>query len=152
MTGSRDLNGCVTIPRNSLSLLISIQGIVTFNAVISVLAKTAKACLAGPLAEALSQLKWHWFWDRATPKPINDFSTYDAASRGPRGALAMLGKKRLWCANAVAQPMASIVLLTSSGTYPHSERFSSYLQSQPNPSSSKCRHTLLAYMLQRSQL
>lgn len=60
----------------------------TINGVISVLAVVAKASMILPIAEAISQLKWHWYWGRC--RPIMDFQVFDAASRGPWGCIQML--------------------------------------------------------------
>ena len=60
----------------------------TINGVISILAVVAKASMILPIAEAISQLKWHWYWGRQ--RPIMDFQVFDAASRGPWGCVQML--------------------------------------------------------------
>lgn len=60
----------------------------TINGVISILAVVAKASMILPIAEAISQLKWHWYWGR--PRPIMDFQVFDAASRGPWGCIQLL--------------------------------------------------------------
>lgn len=54
----------------------------TINGVISVLAGIAKASMILPIAESISQLKWHWFW-RGRMRPAMDFEYFDVASRGP---------------------------------------------------------------------
>ena len=66
----------------------------TMNGVISILAVVSKSSLILPLAEALSQLKWCWFWNR--DRPVMDFDRFDLASRGPWGSLTMLLHIRLW--------------------------------------------------------
>ena len=53
----------------------------TVNGLISVLAVVAKASMILPIAEAISQLKWHWYWSRE--RPVLDFERFDSASRGP---------------------------------------------------------------------
>lgn len=60
----------------------------TINGVISVLAVVAKASMILPIAEAISQLKWNWCWQRR--RPIMDFQVLDAASRGPWGCIQLL--------------------------------------------------------------
>ncbi|KAK4545223.1 hypothetical protein LTR36_003402 [Oleoguttula mirabilis] len=71
----------------------------TINGAISILAVLAKSSLVLPVAEALSQLKWCWFWDRQ--RPVMDFHRYDSASRGPWGSLTMLFSARLWSVGAL---------------------------------------------------
>jgi len=53
----------------------------TFNGVISTLAVLAKSSMILPVAEALGQLKWCWFWTKK--RRIMDFEQFDRASRGP---------------------------------------------------------------------
>jgi hypothetical protein len=60
----------------------------TINAYISVLAAFAKAAMILPVSEAIGQLKWVWFKKEAK---LKDFFTFDLASRGPWGSLALLG-------------------------------------------------------------
>lgn len=65
---------------------------VTLNSIISVLSGLSKAALLLPTAEALGQLKWSWFW-RDTKK-VEDFETFDEASRGPWGSFKLLWKTK----------------------------------------------------------
>lgn len=69
---------------------------VTLNTVIGYLAQIAQVCLAAPLGNAISQLKWTWYWNETKPRGINDFQLYDAASRGPLGSVSMLPKLFRW--------------------------------------------------------
>lgn len=64
---------------------------VTLNAYISVFAAVAKAALILPVSEAIGQLKWLWFKEEAN---LYDFYTFDGASRGPWGALMLLGRTK----------------------------------------------------------
>ncbi|KAF2723535.1 hypothetical protein K431DRAFT_344753 [Polychaeton citri CBS 116435] len=74
----------------------------TLNCVVSVLAVVPKAALILPVAEALSQLKWHWFWEQDQPRPVSDFDWYDNASRGPWGSfLLLLTRPCLWHASSL---------------------------------------------------
>lgn len=70
-------------------------GFLTINGIIGTLAGIAKAALILPTTEAISQLKWLWFWNQTKPKPIVDFQIYDSASRGPWGSLCLLAQPRL---------------------------------------------------------
>ncbi|KAH9827418.1 acid phosphatase protein [Teratosphaeria destructans] len=79
----------------------------TLNGIISILSGVAKASLVLPVAETISQLKWHWFWDRQ--RPIMDFERYDSASRGPWGSLVMLCNVRRWSLGALG---AAITIAT----------------------------------------
>lgn len=67
----------------------------TINGVISVLAGIAKASMILPVAECISQLKWHWFW-KGPSRPIMDFEYLDTASRGPWGCFMLLSRPRQW--------------------------------------------------------
>lgn len=60
----------------------------TINGVVSVLAGIAKASVILPVAEAISQLKWCWFWERQ--KTVADFELFDAASYVFKTTLAIL--------------------------------------------------------------
>lgn len=63
---------------------------VTFNGFISVFSVCAKASLILPTAEGIGQLKWPHFKENAGP--MMDFERIDLASRGPWGALLLLGR------------------------------------------------------------
>lgn len=67
----------------------------TLNSVISGLGVLSKAALILPIAEAISQLKWYWFWTPEKPRHVIDFQLYDDAFRGPWGGLCFLSKPRL---------------------------------------------------------
>lgn len=60
---------------------------ITINALVSVFATLMGATMLMPIAEGISQAKWHWFQDIHT---LSDIELYDRASRGPYGALKML--------------------------------------------------------------
>jgi len=64
---------------------------ITLNAYIAVFAAIAKAALILPVSEAIGQLKWLWFKEEAN---LWDFYTFDGASRGPWGALMLLGRTK----------------------------------------------------------
>ncbi|PPJ56237.1 hypothetical protein CBER1_06383 [Cercospora berteroae] len=71
------------------------MGFLTLNGIVSTLAGISKAALILPISEAISQLKWQWFWNLDRPRPISDFQIYDSASRGPWGSLCLLARPRL---------------------------------------------------------
>lgn len=64
----------------------------TINAVISILSTTGKGTLAIALGGCISQ--WKWFHYEDGPKPLKDFESFDAASRGTMGSLKFLYKIR----------------------------------------------------------
>lgn len=64
---------------------------ITVNTVISILATALGSTLSVPISEGLGQLKWLWF---RKPRMIADIETFDAATRGPLGAIQMF--YRLW--------------------------------------------------------
>jgi len=63
-------------------------GVLTLNALISILSKIAGVALILPVSEALGQLKWSWF--QGDSKKMWDFEIFDNASRGPWGSLLLL--------------------------------------------------------------
>ena len=79
----------------------------TFNGVISVLAVIAKSSLILPIAEAISQLKWNWYWK--SRRPVLDFHFLDGASRGPWGCLMLLCRPTQWS-------LASVGAIATIGT------------------------------------
>ena len=81
----------------------------TINGVISVLAVIAKASMILPIAEAISQLKWHWYWRHH--RPILDFQYLDAASRGPWGCLMLLCRPRQWSVSSIGALITVAALL-----------------------------------------
>lgn len=61
---------------------------ISLNTVISLLSLFARACMAIPISNGLSQLKWAWFAQEK--RPLGDLSTFDAASRGVLGSVGLL--------------------------------------------------------------
>ena len=72
------------------------------NALISIFAAISKSAMLLALAEAISQLKWIYFQSKA--QRLQDFQTFDDASRGPWGALKLLATigVRAWIASVGA--------------------------------------------------
>lgn len=60
----------------------------SINAVVAILTALYKGCLALPVAEGLSQLKWLWFSNAS--RDLTDMETYDQASRGPWGSILLI--------------------------------------------------------------
>ncbi|KAI1112127.1 hypothetical protein F5Y14DRAFT_453421 [Nemania sp. NC0429] len=63
--------------------------LITLNALIAIFSSVLKACLALPIAEGISQLKWLWF---RKIRPLGRMEDWDLASRGPWGALQLILK------------------------------------------------------------
>ena len=57
--------------------------------IVTVLSKVASAALILPISEAIGQLKWSWFYGRAS-KDAFDFEIFDKASRGAWGSILLL--------------------------------------------------------------
>lgn len=62
------------------------------NALISVFSAVAKTTFLLPVAECISQSKWHHF--SRGPRPLADLQRFDDASRGPWGSLIFLFSRR----------------------------------------------------------
>jgi hypothetical protein len=60
---------------------------ITLNALISVLSTAAKSSLLFAVAGTLGQLKWAWFTES---RELSNLQSFDAATRGPWGALVLL--------------------------------------------------------------
>ena len=64
---------------------------ITINTVISLFATIMKSSLMVPVAAAISQLKWNWFYQG---RPLTDFQLFDSAKQGPVGAITLLWSLR----------------------------------------------------------
>ena len=63
----------------------------TLNTVISTLATVSKSSLLLVVASAIGQFKWLWI--SAQHRPLRDLQTFNQASRGPLGAVKLLGSR-----------------------------------------------------------
>ncbi|KAF2101111.1 hypothetical protein NA57DRAFT_36221 [Rhizodiscina lignyota] len=79
----------------------------TINSYVSVFGSFAKAALLLPTAEALGQLKWNWFATRG--RDVNDFQTFDEATRGPWGSFMLILRTR---GRALSTIGAAVMLLS----------------------------------------
>ena len=61
---------------------------VTINTVISIFATISRMCLMVAVSSALGQWRWNWFSGQS--RPLTDFDTLDAASRGAMGSFRLL--------------------------------------------------------------
>lgn len=93
----------------------------TLNSVVSILAVVARSSLILPIAEAISQLKWSWFW--RGHRLVMDFERFDSASRGPWGSLVLLSHPRSWNFAAVGAALT----ITSFVVEPSLQQIPSYL-------------------------
>lgn len=60
---------------------------ITINSLVSIFSTIMGFTLLVPIAEGISQAKWHWFQQY---RALRDVEVYDQASRGPWGSLKML--------------------------------------------------------------
>ena len=67
---------------------------VTINTVISIFATISRMCLMFAVSSGLGQLRWNWFSGQS--RPLVDFDTLDAASRGAIGSFRLLWTTRSW--------------------------------------------------------
>lgn len=67
---------------------------VSFNTILSLLATAIKGSTMLATATALSQSKWLWY--HTGQHPLQDFSIFTDASRGPLGAAQLLYRLRMW--------------------------------------------------------
>ena len=67
---------------------------VTLNSVLSTLATVMKGSMLLPVGACLSQLKWTWY--RHEKRSLLHFQLFDAASRGPLGAVSLLYQIHSW--------------------------------------------------------
>ena len=67
---------------------------ISLNAVLSTLSTVMKGAILLPVGSALSQLKWCWYHRKQ--QPLQRFAAFDAASRGPLGAVTLLYELRFW--------------------------------------------------------
>lgn len=88
---------------------------VTPNTFISVCVTVAKTALLLPIAECISQLKWIHFKRR--PQRLMDMQIFDAASRGPLGALQLLWTLR---ARSILATSCALITLTALAYVPSS--------------------------------
>ena len=59
----------------------------SINTILSIYMTILKGAVLTVIAEGIGQSKWQWF---QTSRPLDDLVTYDAATRGPLGAIALL--------------------------------------------------------------
>ncbi|KAI7776816.1 hypothetical protein LA080_004410 [Diaporthe eres] len=96
---------------------------VTLNAVLSVISTASKASLLYSISELISQ--WKWIVFTSTRRPLIDFETNDAASRGPWGSLELMWK----CKSLGYLRLGTLVVLLSIAADPLTQQLIQYKQS-----------------------
>lgn len=90
--------------------VLDLPRIITVNSILAIFSTSMTAALSVPLALSISQAKWNWFHDdQDGVKPLSDLEVYDQASRGPWGALVMLGKIRWRCSLLLSASLAGTI-------------------------------------------
>jgi hypothetical protein len=67
------------------------NGLVSLNTTVAILTTASKSLFLLPVAECISQSKWHHF---CRPRRMFDFDIFDNASRGPLGSFVFLFRKQ----------------------------------------------------------
>ena len=90
--------------------VLDLPRVITVNAILAICSTTMTSALSVPIALSISQAKWNWFHDdQGQGKPLSDLEVYDQASRGPWGALVMLGKIRWRCSRLLSASLAGVI-------------------------------------------
>lgn len=80
----------------------------TLNGVVSFLATVTRTCLMVPVSAAIGQRKWLWFLSpsRTSRKArrLEDFETFDDASRGSVGSLKLFWATKMWYVEQILGP------------------------------------------------
>ncbi|KAF7196550.1 hypothetical protein HII31_01920 [Pseudocercospora fuligena] len=99
------------------------------NALVAVFTTLAKSSLLLIVAEGISQLKWIYFQERR--HRLFDLQLFDAASRGPWGALQLLYSLRL---HAVIASLGALLTILCLAMDPFSQQIISYNATMVNSS------------------
>lgn len=81
---------------------------VTINTVISIFATISRVCLMVAVSSALGQWRWNWFYGQS--RPLADFDTLDAASRGAIGSFRLLWIIKSWSVPKLEVPMIFLLI------------------------------------------
>ena len=81
---------------------------INMSTILSVLATVLKGSMLLPVCACLSQLKWLWY-HRSTQK-LDDFEVFDAASRGPLGAVLLLCRLKFWHLASIGSTVTLLAL------------------------------------------
>lgn len=101
-------------PLNNWKLSISI------NATVSILATVARSTLMLLVAQTIGQMKWHHY---DSVQSLKDIQTFDAASRGPWGALVFLVHAR---GRALLATTAALIVIAALGYEPAAQQMLSF--------------------------
>ena len=91
------------------------------NALVSVFATMSKSAMLLTITEAISQLKWIYFQQRA--RRLLDFQIFDGASRGPLGAVRLLWTVKL---QAILATLAALVTVFALAMGPFTQQVLSF--------------------------
>ncbi|KAJ9615757.1 hypothetical protein H2200_001834 [Cladophialophora chaetospira] len=94
---------------------------IRINSLISLFASLAKAAILLPIAACIGQLKWRHFATRG--RQLNDFQTFDSASRGPLGALELIIRLKR---TSLMATCASLMVIVSLAIDPFAQQIISY--------------------------
>lgn len=64
----------------------------SLNTLVAWMSTVTRACILFPVSQALGQLKWVWF--ATERRPLEDLGSFDSASRGVLGSLALIYRVR----------------------------------------------------------
>lgn len=93
------------------------------NALIAVFSAVAKATFLLPVAECISQSKWHHF--SRGPRPLADLQRFDDASRGPWGSFMFLFSRRPTHTTLLAS-LGCIITISALAVDPFTQQIISY--------------------------
>ncbi|KAI0537681.1 hypothetical protein GGR58DRAFT_513653 [Xylaria digitata] len=100
----------------------------TGMALIAIFSSILKACLALPIAEGISQLKWLWF---RKIRPLGCMEQWDLASRGPWGALQLIFKLKGRELAIIQYYSCSMIVEGSHASVPFSNNYTDGLLGRP---------------------
>ena len=86
-----------------------VPGDISLNAVVATLSTVSKSSLIFSVSASLRQLKWDWY--EKGPHKLEDFETFDAASRGPLSATKLLLGRHILFSTASIGAVITILAL-----------------------------------------
>ena len=94
---------------------------VKLNAIVSILATASRSMLIYTVATSISQLKWCWYVHQK--RKVQDMQTFDDASRGPWGAVAIISLLRL---RPIASTFGALITILILGFEPSVQQIITY--------------------------
>ena len=122
--------------------IVNVQ--LTPNTLLSILVTLAKMSLLVAVTEALGQLKWTYFQQRA--HRVLDLEIFDEATRGPWGALRLLWRVRV---RALVASVGAIIVILSLASDPFTQQILTY-RSRTAPSLNETAYIGAATVFGRS--